>query len=105
MASLFSSHKRMKLARVQTVGPFLTRIMDRIGCLGITMPWRVAYISASATDYRVVRHELVHLAQIRRDGDLRFWALYLYYCLVRGYDANPYEVEADRLAGTAVYRN
>ena len=68
------------------------------------MPWRTAYVSAAA-DRRIVRHELVHLAQIRRDGDLRFWARYLYFTCKNGYRGNPYEVEADRLAGTASYRS
>lgn len=90
---------RRKYVCLHYVGPRLGALMAKINCYGITMPWRVAYIGLHR-DPRVVRHELVHLAQIRRDGDLVFWARYLYYSLRFGYRGNPYEVEADRLAGT-----
>ena len=95
--------KRCKFVRVTFSGPILNPIMSRIGCLGITMPWRTAYIRAH-DDPRVIRHELVHLAQIRRDGDLRFWCRYFYFTWRYGYSRNPYEAEADRIAGTADYR-
>jgi hypothetical protein len=95
--------KRRKLVRVVFAGPILEEIMDLAGCAGITMPWRTVYLSGNA-DWRVLRHELVHLAQIRRDGDIRFWWRYFLASWQHGYAGNPYEIEADRIAGTAGYR-
>lgn len=95
--------KRCKFVRVVFAGPILQEIMSLSGCAGITMPWRTVYLSAGA-DWRVLRHELVHLAQIRRDGDLRFWWRYFRASWTHGYAGNPYEIEADRIAGTAGYR-
>lgn len=47
---------------------------------------------------RMVRHELVHIAQIKREGCLRFYAKYLWYQLRYGYKKNPFEVEARNLS-------
>lgn len=96
--------KKPKFARLHIAGPRLDAIMRNYNCWGITMPWRIAYVGSHAHP-KVIRHELVHLAQIRRDGDIAYWTRYLYYSLRYGYSANPYETEADRIAGTAQYRS
>lgn len=97
--------KRCKFAGLHfaKAGGWLDQMLYRLRLWGITMPWRMAYVG-SHRDRRAIRHELVHLAQIRRDGDLKFWILYFYYILAHGYAHNPYEKEADRLAGTNAYR-
>lgn len=92
-----------KNVRLKIAGPWLDALMRHLKCWGITMPWRTAYIG-SHRDPKVMRHELVHLAQIRRDGDVTFWTKYLWSSLRYGYRANPYEIEADRIAGTARYK-
>lgn len=46
------------------------------------------------------RHEWVHVAQIRRHGAVVFYALYLFYNITRGYERNPFEVEARERATT-----
>jgi hypothetical protein len=73
------------------------------------MPWRTIYLSQS-DDPKILKHELVHFAQIQREGkfilgDIKFWFKYAYYNLKVGYRRNPYEIEADRIAGTAGYKN
>ncbi len=44
----------------------------------------------------VRRHELVHVIQIERIGWLKFYALYLWYSIRKGYWHNPFEEEARR---------
>ena len=45
-------------------------------------------------------HEQAHIAQVKKDGRLKFIFKYLWYSIRYGYDKNPYEVEA-RSAETA----
>lgn len=48
-------------------------------------------------------HELEHLAQIKREGVIKFCLKYLWYLIRYGYKNNPYEVEA-RKAGEEALR-
>lgn len=41
-----------------------------------------------------LRHELVHIQQIRRVGFFKFYITYVWYSIRHGYRNNPYEVEA-----------
>lgn len=45
-----------------------------------------------------IAHELVHVAQIEREGLLKFYAKYLWYNIRYGYKDNPYEIEARETA-------
>lgn len=42
-------------------------------------------------------HEYVHVAQIKKHGVIKWYALYLYYNFSYGYLDNPFEVDARRL--------
>ena len=43
-------------------------------------------------------HEIMHVAQIERDGVIRFSVMYLWWLISVGYWASPYEVEARKMA-------
>jgi hypothetical protein len=40
------------------------------------------------------RHELQHVYQVREHGWLKFYITWAWYSITRGYDNNPYEIEA-----------
>lgn len=74
--------------------------LRRQGFAAITMPWRSIYVLPHWLDHRQLRrHELVHIAQMRREGTIRFCCRYLWLCVTVGYWNNPYEIEARRIAG------
>jgi hypothetical protein len=69
--------------------------LNRLGCMGITMPWKRIYIlSEHQFNESLRRHELVHIDQIDREGAVRFSVKYLWWLLVLGYWENPFEIEA-----------
>jgi hypothetical protein len=70
------------------------------GSLAITMPWKTVYCRpGEELNYRLAAHEAVHVAQIERDGALR-WTVNVFYYLIRyGYINSPYEREARAKAG------
>ncbi len=45
---------------------------------------------------KLLKHELVHIEQIYRDGFFKFYLTYIWYSIRYGYKNNPYEVEAYR---------
>lgn len=47
---------------------------------------------------RVLKHEAVHIEQMKQDGKILFTIKYLYYWIRYGYKANPYEVQARKFA-------
>jgi hypothetical protein len=68
-----------------------------MGLAAITMPWGSVYIQREyITDMGLIRHEMVHIEQIERDGGWRFAWRYLWWLARYGYRGNPYEVEAYR---------
>lgn len=70
-------------------------LMTRIGLAGFCAPWRRIYILEEwATNDQIIKHELVHIEQIDREGAIKFSVKYLWYLLRYGYRSNPYEVEA-----------
>jgi len=74
---------------------FWAWLLRRTGLAAITMPWRTVYVRKSeAHRAGLIRHELVHVEQIERDGAVLFTARYLWWLIRYGYWANPYEVEA-----------
>lgn len=70
-------------------------LLDRLGCDGLTMPWRTIYMRRSCMDDVGLRaHELAHIHQIDRMGAFRFSVVYLYQLATYGYDDMPLEREA-----------
>lgn len=64
---------------------------------GITMPWQSIYaLPGYEQDTELLRHEMVHIEQIERDGAFVWTVKVFWYLLRYGYksDRNPYESEA-----------
>lgn len=59
------------------------------------MPWGTAYLLPAYKDEAwLIRHEIAHMGQIRRDGWLRFWFFVVVWFVWPGYQRSPYEIEA-----------
>ena len=72
--------------------------MRLCGFQGWTSLWNTIYLAPGfENDTRLIKHELKHLEQMRRDGKVVFMVKYVYWHLKYGYLFNPYEIEA-RLA-------
>jgi hypothetical protein len=70
------------------------------GALAVTMPWKTVYCRpGQELNYALAAHEAVHVAQIERDGAIKWTAKIFYYLLRYGYINSPYEVEARAKAG------
>jgi hypothetical protein len=70
-------------------------VMRLFGADGCTVPWYTVYIRSIAKwDKGLLRHELAHIEQMRRDGQLKYWSRYYWWMITKGYWNNPYEVEA-----------
>jgi len=46
----------------------------------------------------IVRHEYEHVNQIRKNGIFKFYFKYLKYHFSKGYNNNPFEIEARRIS-------
>lgn len=69
--------------------------MNLFGFKGVATFWGQIYVvQGFENDDRLLRHERMHLEQMKRDGWLRFHAKYSWYLIRFGYWRNPYEVEA-----------
>jgi hypothetical protein len=69
--------------------------MRLCGFRGWASFWNTIYLMpGSEGDARLIRHEVVHLEQIERDGRVMFALKYLWWLVRYGYQVNPYEVEA-----------
>jgi hypothetical protein len=70
--------------------------------VGVATPWFRICILASLKNRPslkgLLRHEVVHIRQMQRDGWFTFWTQYFWWTLTKGYAANPYEVEAYRVS-------
>lgn len=92
-------YRDLKPRFIIAYGPFKW-FLKRYGYVGITMPWLSIYVLEDwINDRQLRRHELVHIAQMRREGPVLMCIKYLYYNIKVGYRNNPYEVEARRIAG------
>lgn len=76
-------------------------ILHLVSCLSgievcaLTMPWRTIWIRPGHEhDRQLVRHEVVHVEQIKLHGAWKFSLLYAWYSLRYGYWRNPFEIEA-----------
>lgn len=71
------------------------KLLDTLGADGLTTPWGRVYIRPSCIhDSGLIAHELVHVAQIKRLGAVRFAVVYLYQLARYGYWNMPLEIEA-----------
>lgn len=69
--------------------------MQALGFKGWASFWEVIYVLPGWQFNRpLIRHELCHLEQIRREGRLRFAVGYLWESLLHGYWNNKYEIAA-----------
>lgn len=83
--------------RVRTAPWVLRCYMRACGFKGWTSFWRVVYVLPGyETNRRLLKHEACHLAQIERDGRVRFSIKYGWQLLRYGYHNAPYEQEARR---------
>ena len=81
--------------RFVKAGPVVGWLLTRLGLVGIVMPWRTVYYLGNWNKCPVfMRHEMVHIRQIERDGPWLFSIKYLYWLARYGYRLNPYEREA-----------
>jgi len=83
--------------RIKTAGRGWTFILNRLGFVGITLPTRTIYIHPSHVGQQwLINHEMAHIAQIDRDGPLKFWPKILADYFIHGHKNSPYEIEARR---------
>ena len=69
--------------------------MQACGFKGWASFWETIYVLPGWEHNRpLIRHELCHLEQIRREGRLRFAIGYLWELLLHGYWNNKYEIAA-----------
>lgn len=68
--------------------------MKLTGFRGITLPWAIYLHPTRIADMKLIRHEIKHAEQMKRDGVLRFLVKYLWWSVRYGYWNNPYEIEA-----------
>jgi len=54
------------------------------------------YLKRQSWGRDLYKHEWIHVEQYRRDGVFKFAVKYLWYQITKGYEKNPYEVEAYR---------
>jgi len=70
-------------------------LLKQMGLFGIVMPWRTIYYRDNWNKCPTfIRHEMVHIEQIEREGAVKFTVKYLYWLMKYGYRNNPFEVEA-----------
>lgn len=73
-------------------------VLNRLGCDGLTMPWRRIYIRPECMfDAGLIQHEFVHIEQIDRLGPVRFSVTYLWQLWFYGYRRMPLEREANEV--------
>lgn len=80
-------------------GPMLW-MMNCFKFLGWTSLWGDIYIKPGwEGEVALIKHEQMHLEQMRRDGKIVFMVKYCYWLGRYGYTNNPYEREARESAG------
>ena len=83
--------------RFRSAGPLAKLFLVRMGFAAVVSPWRTIYLLPQYFDHVTLRrHELAHIAQINRDGALKFWVLCVFRYWYYGYTRSPYEIEARR---------
>ena len=75
-------------------GPILL-YMNLCGFKGWASFWNMIYMAPGFEQHEaLIRHEMMHLEQMRRDGKVLYAIKYAWWMLRYGYRMNPYEVEA-----------
>jgi len=64
------------------------------GINGITFGRYVLMTEDAMQNPRIVRHEQCHVNQYKADGFFKFILRYVYFHFTKGYQNNPYEMEA-----------
>jgi len=68
--------------------------MNLFGFKGLTMPWAIYLHPTRLNDTALIRHEMKHVEQMKRDGVATFMIKYVWWSVRYGYFNNPYEIEA-----------
>jgi hypothetical protein len=69
--------------------------MKKLNFKGWASFWNTIYVMPGYEHATwLIRHEIKHLEQIKRDGRIWFAIKYSYWFIKYGYHRNPYEVEA-----------
>ena len=85
----------MKQAEIKVAGLVGSAFLRLMGFAGIVSPWRTVYVLADHADCAwLIRHEVAHLAQMDRDGWVKFWVGIVFSYFWWGYIHSPYEIEA-----------
>ena len=81
--------------KIRTASRFILWFLRLNGVLAVTLPWKTIHIRPGHEgDADLLKHEMVHLKQIERDGAL-VWTIKIFWYLLRyGYRNSPYEREA-----------
>lgn len=88
--------------KIETARHVVRWFLRRTGYGAITMPWQTVYVLPERVkDAGLVKHELVHVEQIKRLGAWRWTWQYLTGLLRYGYRDNPLEAEAREKSGVA----
>ena len=80
---------------VKTATGLIKLYMSLMGYKGWTSFWDTIYMYPGyENNEALIKHEMVHIEQIKREGRIKFFFKYTYYWIRYGYKNNPYEVEA-----------
>lgn len=84
-----------KDAPQRTATGLIATYMRLCGFSGWASFWRTVYVlPGHEANERLLRHEVEHLRQIKRDGRVLFSVKYLWWLCRYGYWLNPYEIQA-----------
>lgn len=90
----FTTKRLVEGARVVIIkNKRLQKILRDEGTMAFAMPGIVFVRSTYVYTPKLLRHELMHVEQFRREG-LLFAVKYTWHDWFTGYDNNPYEIEA-----------
>jgi len=81
----------MKIKEARHIIALVLRLTRKAG---ITLPWAIYLLPDYMEDQGLIKHELVHVAQIKRMGMVKFYLTYLAQWLRYGYHDMPLEREA-----------
>ena len=88
--------------KIETARHVVRWFLRRTGYGAITAPWQTVYVLPERVrDAGLIRHEMVHVEQIKRLGAWRWTWQYLTGLLRHGYRDNPLEAEAREKSGVA----
>ena len=75
-------------------------LLRRLNKWAVTLPWGTIYCVPEQLDNpKLLKHEQVHLEQIKRDGAVTWMLKTWYYYAKYGYQMSPYEIDARNISG------